>query len=163
VITLVVLLAWAAALAVLDWRQRRLPNQLLLSGLIIGGIHVTAYGTMPYGTSLLDGATTAPLAIALLWPLYRMGWMGAGDVKLCATIGWLGGYQTLASVFLIGSVIAGLLALAILSPGLARHLSGPGLDQRLQRRVPLGAALAMALLGWTVLVRMPQVAGTPLG
>lgn len=153
--TYVVLLAWAAVLAWYDWRQRRLPNWLLLNGILVGAVHGAAYGVMPSGVPPAEGALTLVLAVALLWPIYRMGWMGAGDVKLCATIGWLGGIEVAAGVFLVGSVIGGLLGLAILNPWLAGRFSEPGLEARLARRIPFGAALAATFAGWT-LVRLGQ-------
>lgn len=110
---------------------------------------------MPFGVSLPEGALTLVLAVALLWPIYRMGWMGAGDVKLCATLGWLGGAKLLPGVFLVGSVVGGLLGLILLIPGLSARLAGPDLETRLARRIPFGAALAAVFAGWTV-VRLGQ-------
>lgn len=142
-------------LAWYDWRRRWIPNWLLLNGILVGAVHWAALGVMPFGASPAEGALTLVLAVALLWPIYRMGWMGAGDVKLCATIGWLGGAEVTAGVFLVGSVIGGLLGLAILNPWLAGRLSKPGLEARLTRRIPFGTALAAAFAGWT-LVRLGQ-------
>lgn len=148
-IVFILLIVWAAGLVVYDWRQRRLPNWLLVNGALIGAVHGAAYGTLPYGAGILDGAGTATLALLLLWPLYRMGWMGAGDVKLCAVIGWLGGAKVLLAVFLIGTAIGGLFGLALLVPRLAVYLAGPGLEPRLRRRIPFGSGLAAAFIAWT--------------
>lgn len=151
----VALLAWAAWLAVYDWRWRRLPNWLLTAGLAIGAIHGLAQGMLPYGVGWSDGAGTAMLALLVFWPAYRMGWMGAGDVKLCAVMGWLGGIKCLLAVLLAGSIIAGLFGLAIMLPHIAAHLSKPGLEQRLRYRIPYGAALALAFIGWNVIRMYP--------
>ena len=148
--TCLILLAWAVGLVLFDWRRRLLPNWLLLNGILVGTIHWAATGAMPFGVSLAEGALTMVLAVALLWPIYRMGWMGAGDVKLCAVIGWLAGAEVAAWVFLVGSALGGLFALALLTPGLANRLSAPGLEGRLARRIPFGAALAVVFAGWTV-------------
>ncbi|MDD3528996.1 MAG: A24 family peptidase [Gallionellaceae bacterium] len=144
--TLAVLIAWAAVLAYHDWRWRRLPNWLLAFGALIGAIHWAAHGVMPYGAPPLDGLLAALLALVVLWPAYRLGWMGAGDVKFLATIGWLGGHQVLLTVFLAGALVGGLLALAILAPSLANLFAGAELSARLRRRVPYGAALATVLI-----------------
>lgn len=144
--TLVVLIAWAALLAYHDWRWRRLPNWLLAFGALIGAIHWAAHGVMPYGAPPLDGLLAALVALVVLWPAYRLGWMGAGDVKFLATIGWLGGHQVLLAIFLAGAVLGGLLALASLAPGLANLLAGIESPARLRRRVPYGLALGTALI-----------------
>lgn len=144
--TLVVLIVWAGGLAYHDWRWRHLPNGLLVVGAVVGAIHWVAYGVMPYGASLLDGVLTAALVLVVLWPVYRLGWMGAGDVKFLGTIGWLGGYQVFLIVFLAGALLGGLLGLLILVPRVANLLAGAGLPARLRRRVPYGTALALPLV-----------------
>lgn len=146
---LFVLIVWATILAYHDWRWRRLPNWLLAFGALIGAIHWAVHGIMPYGTPLLDGLLAALAVLIVLWPAYRLGWMGAGDVKLLATIGWLGGHEVLLAVFLAGAVLGGLLALASRAPCLANLLAGGELSARLRRRVPYGAALATALIGFS--------------
>lgn len=119
------------------------------------------YGVLPYGTRPTEGAVTAALALLLFWPAYRLGWMGAGDVKLSAVIGWLGGGKCLIVVLLAGSIVAGLFGLAILYPPLAKQLSNAELEPRLRRRIPYGAGLAIAFIGWTVAWMYPGL--VPLG
>ncbi|MDD5363697.1 MAG: A24 family peptidase [Gallionellaceae bacterium] len=148
--TFAVLIVWAAWLAVYDWRRRRLPNWLLIVGVMVGGTYGMAHGAMPYGARLSDSAGTAVLALVVFWPAYRMGWMGAGDVKLCAVLGWLAGVKGLMVVLLAGSILVGLFGLAILLPRIAEHLSSTKLDPRLRNRIPYGTGLALAFIGWTV-------------
>jgi len=150
VFTFLVLIAWAAWLAVYDWRRRRLPNWLLVVGVVVGLMHGMAAGAMPYGVRLSDSAGTAVLALVAFWPAYRMGWMGAGDVKLCAVLGWLAGVKGLMVVLLSGSILVGLFGLAILVPPIAEHLSSTNLDQRLRHRIPYGTGMALAFIGWTM-------------
>lgn len=143
-------IAWAAVLAVYDWRWRRLPNWLLLCGMGVGLVHGAIHGTMPFGATLSDGAGTAVVALAVYWPAYQLGWMGAGDVKFCAVIGWLGGAKTLLMVLLAGTVIAGLLGVLLLLPGMSEYLSNSELEPRLRRRIPFGSGLAVAFVAWSV-------------
>lgn len=146
------LILWAAALAVFDWRQRRLPNLMLLFAWALGLVHAALTGVLPFGAAISDGLGTAIVALLAFWPAYRAGWMGAGDVKLCATIGWLGGVKMLLAVLLIGTLLSGLIGLALLVPGLARHLSGKELAARLRGRIPYGAGLALGFIAWTVVL-----------
>lgn len=140
---------WAGALAFADWRHRRLPNAWLLLGLAFGVVHLAVRGTMPFGGSPLDAALASLLALLAFLPLYAAGWMGAGDVKFLAVIGWLGGFPVLAGALLYGSLLAGGLALLLLQPG---GLPGSRAAGVLRGRIPYGSCLAAALVpqlwGW---------------
>ncbi|MDD5329944.1 MAG: A24 family peptidase [Sulfuricella sp.] len=139
-------IVWAGGLAYEDWRWRRLPNVLLAAGVVLGLVHWAAYGAMPFGATISDGAVAAVLGLAALLPFYRAGWMGAGDVKLSAVIGWLGGLQILLAVFLVACMVAGGLAIMLLSPACRRFMGDHGLDRRLGARVPFGVGLAGAVM-----------------
>lgn len=144
------LTAWALGLAYEDWRRRRLPNVLLLTGIALGLVHCAVYGTMPLGNSVSQGAMAAAVGFLALLPLYAAGWMGAGDIKFCAVIGWLAGLRGLLAVFLVGSIVAGGLALILCIPACQQFMSVQGLDMHLKKRIPFGAGLAAALIGLTV-------------
>lgn len=149
-VTQIALIVWAAALAYEDWRRRRLPNMLLLAGFAMGLMHWLAYGAMPSGVTPGEGAAAAVLGLAALIPLYAAGWMGAGDVKLCGVIGWLGGVKLMLTTFVMGSIVAGGLALLLCLP-LGKHwLVGAGTHERLRGRVPFGSSLAFALVATTI-------------
>jgi prepilin peptidase CpaA len=93
---------------VLDLRQRRIPNSLcavaIVTGLALQFVAAGADGLVAGIGGLLTG-------FALLLPLYCVGGMGAGDVKLMASVGtYLGPTGALvASVatLIVGAVIAG--------------------------------------------------------
>lgn len=146
------LTAWAFGLAYEDWRQRRLSNALLLAGIVLGLAHWAAYGRMPLGNSISQGALAAAIALLALLPLYAAGWMGAGGVKFCAVIGWLAGWRAMLAVFLFGSIVAGVFALMLRIPACRRLMCGSGLEGRLKKRIPFGSGLAIALVvlmaGW---------------
>lgn len=93
--------------AVLDIRQRRIPNLLSLGGMIMG----LALWTLHAGASgLLSGIAGLLVGSALFLPFYIARGMGAGDVKLMGAVGaFLGPYHVLAAaitVALLGGVIA---------------------------------------------------------
>jgi prepilin peptidase CpaA len=58
------------------------------------------------------------IGFLVLLPLYLFGWMGAGDVKFFAVLGFLLGAKALLPVWIIGSLIAGIHTVLIL---LSRH------------------------------------------
>lgn len=149
-VTQMALVAWATGLAYEDWQRRRLPNALLLAGFFIGIVHWLAYGTMPSGVSLGEGGLTAVTGMAVLLPLYAAGWMGAGDVKFCATIGWLLGMKYTLTIFLAASIVAGTLALLLLVPSAQVLLSGSAVQERLRSRVPFGSSLSLAMIATTI-------------
>lgn len=121
---------WPTLIAVLiatisDLRNRRIPNWLvlpfLLGGLAVSGI---THGWTGLGHSVL-GVLSAAL---LLGPLYWLGGMGMGDVKLCAAIGaWIWAGQLVMALVMMG-LAGGLMALAWAAYGgfLKETLSGAG-------------------------------------
>lgn len=144
----VILTFWAATLAASDVRHRKLPNVWLLAGLALGAVVLIARGTMPFGHLVLEGVLALALALACFVPFYLAGWMGAGDVKFLAVIGWLGGFETLFAVFVIGSLIAGIAGIVIRGfPRAWRRLTGGSwLSDRLAMQIPYGACLSLALV-----------------
>ena len=76
-----------------DVRRRRIPNGLVLSLLVVGTCGtLLAGGWGGFGRGLLG----VLLGFFLLLPLYALGAMGTGDVKLLAVMGmWLGVRGTL--------------------------------------------------------------------
>ena len=111
------LVAWSAlavvlaAAAVIDVRQRRIPNGLV-APLALGGIaYAAAVGGAP---ALLASLLGIAVGVAALYFQFSRGWMGAGDVKLLGAIGaWCGAGGALY-VLVLASVVGGALALVAL-------------------------------------------------
>src|SRR5580693_1946341 len=79
--------------AVIDGWKLRVPNWLTFH-FALGGLIYAAW--MGGGQMLLWSLGGAVLGLALLLPLYAIGGMGAGDVKLLAGVGaWVGPAVTL--------------------------------------------------------------------
>src|ERR671936_1123230 len=120
-----VCLAMVAA-AVIDGWKLKVPNwltfPLVLSGWALGLCHncglLGSAGEGGLGASL---ATTA-LGFALLLPVYAIGGMGAGDVKMQMGFGaWVGAFYGLWAglavvfyAFCVAAVVGGVLALVLI-------------------------------------------------
>ncbi len=103
------LLAVLLISTVTDIAWHRIPNTLLLPALILA-VALQATGSGLDG--VLTGAAGLVVGLAFLMPLYAMGGMGAGDVKLLGVVGaFLGPW----GVFVAG--IATLIAGAVLGMG----------------------------------------------
>lgn len=101
---LVVAAAWT------DVREHRIPNVLVLSGLVLALL----LAHLP-GGSVARALTGALAGFAMGLPLYWLRAMGAGDVKLMAMAGaFVGGTDAIVAclvIFIVGGVL-GLVAVA---------------------------------------------------
>jgi prepilin peptidase CpaA len=96
--------------AVIDGWKLKVPNWLTFPMIVAGwGYSGLAGGWTGVGYSVLGTAA----GLAMLLPLYAIGGMGAGDVKLLAGVGaWMGSTTTLYA-FCWSAVIGGFIALAM--------------------------------------------------
>jgi prepilin peptidase CpaA len=136
-----VLLGIVATAAVIDFRTRRIPNWLTLSGVLLGLVLQTVLHGLP---GLLTGFLGLLVGAGLFFIPFALGGMGPGDVKLMAAVGaFLGPPGALWAALMTG-VAGGVLALiwAALHGRLARafqrtgELVGAAVDPR--RRAALG-------------------------
>ena len=81
--------------ALFDIRERRIPNWVILFGLIAGLV----LGASQSGTQFISNAGGFLTGILALMIPFAFGWMGAGDVKFFAAVGALIGYRILPRVF----------------------------------------------------------------
>jgi prepilin peptidase CpaA len=117
----VVLLACLLASAVAcDVRSRRIPNTLVLLGMLAGlllqatvtpgaGLFSEPFGAL----GLLQAGAGMVLGLLLLLPMYALGALGAGDVKLLAMIGTFLGPLDILGAGLASVLAGGVLALAV--------------------------------------------------
>lgn len=131
------LLLWLIAIAVMDLRQRKVRNWMVLLGLATGLAALFGHA-QPFGVTTLDGLVGMLLAFAALLPFYLLRAMGAGDVKFAAVLGlWFGLSPQLLAIWVGGSLLAGLHGLLVL---LWRGLWVSPYGGWLQARVPLRLA-----------------------
>jgi len=101
----------AAIAAIFDIRYRRIPNWLVLSGIIIG---FAWNGSVSGFRGLWEAAAGFGLGFILYFPLYLIRARGAGDVKLLAAVGAITGPRNCLWIFLLTAVLGGVIALILI-------------------------------------------------
>jgi prepilin peptidase CpaA len=97
--------------SVYDIRFRRIPNWLVLTGLVLGvGLNTILGGWTGARSSLLGFA----IAFLVYFPLYLLRGMGAGDVKLMAAVGSIVGAANWFGIFMITALLGGVVAVILL-------------------------------------------------
>jgi prepilin peptidase CpaA len=100
----------AGIACITDLRSRRISNRLILTGMFTGAaLNLCFGGWQALGWSLLG----ALLGLALFFPFFALGGMGAGDVKLLGCLGCILGPKDLMGVALVGALVGGLMALGV--------------------------------------------------
>ena len=96
--------------AYIDGKQLRVPNWLTFSMVLSGLVYSTWAGGW---AGLGDGLLGMAVGLACLLPLYAVGGMGAGDVKLLAGVGaWLGATTTFYA-FCVSTIVGAAMAVAM--------------------------------------------------
>ena len=156
------LLALVLVAATFDFRYRRIPNWLVVSG-FAGGIvlRITSGGWQGFRES----ACGIALAFAVYVIFYALRAMGAGDVKLMIAAGSIAGPVNWFSIFILTSIIGGVLAILLLtfrgglrrafnnvyiivaelSHGRPPHRAEPALDVASQTAVTLPHGVTIAI------------------
>jgi prepilin peptidase CpaA len=156
----------AIAAGYLDWRYRRIPNWLTVSGFGAG----IAVNTILYRWPGLKAALLGTLlGLGLLLPFVLVRSLGAGDWKLAGALGACLGPRQLLAVLMGTILVAGVMALAVVVwkgrlkqtlANIARLLAAlfslrmPGsevsLDDPKSTRIPFGVAMALTVLFYGV-------------
>ena len=107
-----ILLLIVCVAAIYDLRYRRIPNWVVLTGLVLGlGANTFLFGWAGLQRSLLG----LGLGFLIYFPLYLLRGMGAGDVKLMAAVGAIVGWADWIGIFFLTAIVGGLAALALLA------------------------------------------------
>jgi prepilin peptidase CpaA len=147
---------------VLDWRYRRIPNWLTVSGMAAGiAVNTVLYRWPGLKFALLGAA----LGLGLLLPFVFLRSLGAGDWKLAGALGACLGPRQLLSVLMGTVFVAGAMALVVVvwKGRLKRTLvniahllaalfslrmpaSEVSLDDPQSIKIPFGVAMALTVL-----------------
>lgn len=125
-LSLTVLAILMVTAATWDVWQRRIPNPLILAGLLLGG----AFGLQEGGLAGLGLATLGALvALAVLIVPFSARLMGGGDVKMMMVAGAFLGWSLVLQAIIAGTALHGVLALAFLLARRAARATGRDLPQ----------------------------------
>jgi|SRR5579863_5055779 len=107
----VVLVLIVVTAGVYDLRYRRIPNWLVLVGLVLGfGLNTFLFELQ----GLKQSALGMGLALAIYFPLYALRAMGAGDAKLMAALGSIVGWKNWIALFVVTAILGGVAAVIVL-------------------------------------------------
>jgi len=165
-----------------DIRSHRIPNRLVLAGVVLGlGLNGLLPGGYGFNSEILGGLgwlaafKGLALGLAVLLPIYLLRAMGAGDVKLMGMVGAFLGPGDLIGVLIATLIAGGVIALAaalwsrqflnlllnirlMLLGGLLRMSAGrPPLMNDMPQSVgqlPYAVAITIGTLGYLVWQRM---------
>ena len=102
--TLILLLLLLVVACWFDWRERRIPNGLIVSGMVAFAVAAMIDG----GVAALLNAFAGFLAgLLVLLPFFALRLVGAGDVKLMAVVGGFTGAKALLPIVLYTFIAAG--------------------------------------------------------
>ncbi len=152
----------AMGAGILDWRYRRIPNWLTVSGFAAG----VAVNTILYhGPGLKAALLGTVLGLGLLLPFVLVRSLGAGDWKLAGALGACLGPRQLLSVLMGTILVAGAMALAVviwkgrlkrtlvniahlLAALLSLRMPGSevSLDDPQSTKIPFGVAMALTVV-----------------
>jgi prepilin peptidase CpaA len=179
------------AAAVIDWWKFKVPNKLTFPLVISGWLLGLANN---FGLEAGHGGIGAALAgtvlgLALLLPMYAIGGMGAGDVKMTMGFGsWIGAFYGLPQglwiilyAFCAGAIIGGVIALGMIiargnyrqnishtreifgdfgnSAGIAQIAEKANARRPRWHRLPYGVPLCIGFIG-SLLYLQPPLAGS---
>ncbi len=112
VVLQVVLVLIGGLAAIYDLRYRRIPNWIVLTGLVLGiGLNTFLFEWAGLRQSFLG----LGLAFLIYFPLYLLRGMGAGDVKLMAALGSMVGWADWLGIFFLTAIVGGVAAVALLA------------------------------------------------
>ena len=134
-----------------DITKRKIFNHSVLLGLSIGILFLVFSGGDRLSKGWSDSLAAATVCFVLFFIFYKIGWMGAGDVKWGAVLAFCLGFYAFCYVFLISlfvSVIYGLLVnlLSILGNETIKMRLTFGVVVSGKKYVPYGALLSISAM-----------------
>lgn len=137
---------WAAAIAVFDWRQQRVPNAMLILIAVPVMLALLWQKQGLLGESAASSVLGAVLGFALTFPGYRLRRLGAGDVKFASLLGLMLGTVRSLEMVLWASLLMGATAV------LAWRIKGSR-DAKFPAAPSLTLAFVVEMLGGPLLLQ----------
>jgi prepilin peptidase CpaA len=100
----------ATGAAVLDARSGRIPNAITVGGALAGAV---AHATWSGGEGAAFSGLGALAGLLVFFPLFALGGLGGGDVKLMAALGAWVGWRSILGAALYTAVAGGVMAVAV--------------------------------------------------
>lgn len=141
-----------AAAVYTDLRSHRIPNNLIVLGLILAIIfQLIANGV----DGLLFGFLAALLGLGCFMPFYALRAMGAGDVKLMAVVGFLTSPRGVLYAVVLSLLAGGLCALGYLIWRATRAYVGSVVQEGISAGTSAGTAAAFVAVRLARRDRLP--------
>jgi len=159
-----------------DYRTRRIPNWLTVSGLFVG---ITANSILGGWRGALHSVEGAGLALGLLLPVVLLRGLGAGDWKLMGAVGALTSWQTMLFILIVAIFVSAAMGIVqmiatrrvkitlrnlltlgkgLATFGLRADLAEISLDNPTVLKVPFGVGVAVATMASFFLARWTHAA-----
>lgn len=103
-----ILLVLITASGFFDLKERKIPNKITFTGIMIGILFNLVTGGW---TGLLQGILGLFVGLAIFFLPFAMGGMGAGDVKLMGAIGALMGWRFSLMTALYSAIVGGIMVI----------------------------------------------------
>lgn len=133
-----------------DVRSHRIPNTVVLAGLLVAA----GLSSMPAGRGVANSLGGMAAGFALFVPLYAIHVLGAGDVKLMAAVGGFVGFPGILAAALFAAAAGGVVALV--------WAARAGELRRALRNVRTGLVLGASDLAAGTLPRLDSLPAVPV-
>lgn len=132
-----------------DMTKRKIFNTAWMLILVVGILFFLFDSSQKISPSWRESLTAMGLCFAIFLSFYRLGWMGAGDVKLGAALAFCLGIKAFFYVWVISIGVGLLYSLGRWAWG--RYRVSASVLTAHGRHVPYGAALGLSSIFWILM------------
>jgi len=118
--------ALSALVALSDLYARRVPNAWLAAALMAAIVATGLSWMLETPAQVRPSVSGFAIGLVVMLPFYAIGWMGAGDVKFFATLGFLLGTSALLPIWVVACLLTGVHAGIAMVLRMPRFACAPG-------------------------------------